>query len=122
MVRTPAAIRCPPAQFHASVPAFLRSLLPAESYGHVGFHTLAICPPAFPPSPFKSLHLFIFPLKHSIVTHLMGFALHDNASLRCFKIEKWCFFFVLLPQGLSYVRASLMLVDVPLEQCGDAPY
>ena len=51
VVRTPAAIRCLPAQFHASTPAFLRSLFPAESRGHVGLHTLAICPPAFPPSP-----------------------------------------------------------------------
>lgn len=63
-------------------------------------NTLAICPPAFPP-PLKSLHLFTFPLKQSTVTHLMGFALHDNASSRYFKIEKWCkrvFFFFLLPQ------------------------
>lgn len=52
----------------------------------------------------------------------MGFALHDNASLRCFKTEKWCkMVSVLLPQGLHYVKAHLMLVDAPLEECGDAP-
>lgn len=87
MVRTPAAIRCPPAQFHASVPLFLRFLFPAESCGHAGLHTLAIYLPAFPHPPFESLHLFSF---LSTVTRLIGFALHGNAGCRCFKIEKWC--------------------------------
>lgn len=55
----------------------------------------------------------------------MGFTLHDNASLRYFKIEKQqneeIFFFV-VPQALNYVKTSLMLVDAQLEEYSDAPY
>lgn len=44
--------------------------------------------------------------------HLMGLALHDNASLRCFKIEKLCktvvFFFIILP--LDSVDAKAMIL------------
>lgn len=77
--------------FTPALAAFsLRSLLPAESCGHSGILTLTICPGAFPPillsKSLPSLHFCL--LNTHIVTHLMGFALHGNAGLRCCEIEK----------------------------------
>lgn len=57
--------RCPPAQFHASVLAFLCSLLPAESCGHLGFNTLAICPPALPLPHLKASISLLFLLNRA---------------------------------------------------------
>lgn len=68
--------------------------------------------PHFCNLPSSLLHLlplkafFIFSLKQSTVTHLIGFTLHDIASLRCFKIEKNKVSFFLSPQGFNYVKAS----------------
>lgn len=93
--------------------------MPAESY--LGFNTFVICPPAFPPPSFSKASMPLLFFLNRAVTHLIGFAFHDNASLRCFKIEKWLELF-LIPRDSDNVKVTLMHVSAALEESNGVLY
>lgn len=118
---------CPPAQFHARVLAFLCFLLPAESCGHLGFDTLAICPPALPLPRLKASISFLF-LFNRAQSHIW-WDLHctimlAGGDLKLKNCAKGCFFFsfFLTAIRLRLCQSYLIPDDAPLDDCSGALY